>query len=60
VRVVAELGHDPGAEDGSEAGLAGVDVIVPVMQKSATTSPSSSIWVFSARISATCPDTTAA
>src|SRR5215207_8334209 len=30
VRVVAELGQDPGAEDGGEPGLAEIDLSVPV------------------------------
>jgi hypothetical protein len=31
--VVSELGQHPGAEDHTEAGLAGIDLIVPVMAK---------------------------
>ena len=61
MRVVAELGQDPGTEEDAKTGLAGVDLSVRVLAKwPATTSPSSPIWVLSARISATCPDTTAA
>src|SRR5215207_4562400 len=33
VRVVAELGQNPGAEDGAEPGLAEVDLSVPVPTK---------------------------
>jgi hypothetical protein len=33
VRVIAELGQDPGAEDDAQAGLAGVDVSVQVAAK---------------------------
>ncbi len=33
VRVVAELAEDPGGEDHAEAGLAGVDLSVPVAAK---------------------------
>ncbi len=36
MRVVAELGHGPGAEDDAQAGLAGVDVSVPAAAKIAS------------------------
>ena len=49
VRVVAELGQHPGAEDRSQPGLAGVDLSVRVPAKTLGhhRPPGSAIWVFS-------------
>jgi hypothetical protein len=43
VRVVAEFAEDPGAEDGSQAGLGQVDLSVRVTAKTASTSLSSAL-----------------